>query len=201
MTEEGPRLPARVVARGWRAVAPWTPQPHRPVLHRDRVMLRAVAAVAIALLVVTVALAGQLNVFGLVAVVVTGCAVTVSRGDLFVSLVFYGCAIFLWLASGASATSWWAIAVAVELLVAHAARTLSALGPADAPLPRALVIRWARNTAWVAAATVALGLAGITMTHGGLTGSGYAAAVLLIGLMAAVAALPMLFAERDERSR
>lgn len=190
---EGSRLPGRAVTRGWRTVAPRRAQRHRPLMHRDRIMLRGIVAAAIAALVVTVDVAGELNIFGLVAVVAIGWAVTVGRGDLFVTLVFYGCAVFLWLVSGAPATSWYAIPIALELLIVHAARTLSGLGPANAALPRPLMIRWARNTAWVAAATVAVGLAGITMTRGGLTGTGYAAAIVLIAIMVGVAALPMLY--------
>lgn len=165
--------------------------------HRHRAGLRLLAAAVSALLLVTVALAGDLVVLGIVLVVLTGIAALVGGHDLYTSFAFYGSCVLTWLMSGASATSWWCIPIAVELLIIHVARTLALIGPDDAPLPRPLTAAWARRTAWVAAATVAVGAAGVSLAGGAVGGTTYAAAGLLFVLMVGLALLPRLYSGQE----
>lgn len=166
-------------------------------VHPHRIVLRLVSFLMMLLLIGTVALAGSLNTILLIAVIVTALAVLTAVNDLFATLAFVVCCVLLWAVSGVSATSWWCLPIAVELLIVHAAQTLAALGPAEAPIPRAVGVAWARRTVWVAAATSLVAAAGITVSTGAPAGTAYAAAALVILLAVGVALLPRLFGPDD----
>ncbi len=151
-----------------------------------------------ALFAATVAAAGHLVMFGLVLVVLTGLATFAGGNDLFVSLVFYGACLLLWLLAGASPTSWWSIPVALELWAVHSVRTLAVMGPPEAAVPRELALAWLRRTAWVAAATVVAGVAGLALAGASVSGTSYAACALLFVVMVGLAMLPRLYPRDGE---
>ncbi|TWP37659.1 hypothetical protein [Leekyejoonella antrihumi] len=168
-----------------------------PPPHPHRTGLRLFAVGMTAFLVGTVALAGQVNVVVLIAVIVAGLAVLTTVNDLFSMLVFVGCTVLLWLVSGASPSSGWCVPIAVELFAVQSALTLATLGPAEAPVPRRVLVTWLRRTLWVAAGTALIGAAGVAISSEPPRGTVYVAAALVIALMVGAALLPRLFAPDD----
>lgn len=169
----------------WRAV-----HPHKLVLH-------ALLIAGALLLLVTVAAAGSLSWLGLLLFAGSVLATTTTRGGSYAVLAATTTGALLWVMSDTTATSWWAVPVALELTLIQVAGTLTGLGPQEAALPQWMMRLWIVRTGWVLVATAVTGVAALLLATEHRTGSAYLAAGLLVAVAVGIALLPRLFTDQD----
>ena len=129
-----------------------------PRVSAQRCVLIAIAVLAaIAASVSTALAAAQPN--GVVLVLVLVLALPGAMlPDTFAPTAVEIVVILQWWASTAGDTSAWSAVTALCLFVFHAVTALMALAPFTGTIARSILVRWARRSAWVALATVAMWL-------------------------------------------
>lgn len=168
-------------------------------LHRDRVVALAAALGAAVLLLVMTDVVGHLTWVGLVLTLIAG-SILLGNSDSYSGLILLCAMVVQWLSSGMDAGSWWALPGAWLLLTAHAAVTLVASGPDQAPIPRSVLALWVPRTVLVGLATTVVGILALLIEPTNEEFLPYGVAVVLIALVIAVLVLIRLTADPGEDS-
>lgn len=153
-------------------------------MSRDYLILRVLAGLMAAVVVVPAAFAGHLNLFVAVLLAAAVVLAVVDRDRLH-GLFSLGLVVLAWLVAGPPASTPWAIFVAVAMIVEHSALAMRTTQPPSAPLDRAAVRRWAARTGLVAlvAPVVWLASAGLSELDTRTGEVVAAAALVLLGVL------------------
>lgn len=130
----------------------------------DERMLALASAVAIALVLPVVLVAGHLHVW-MVAALAIGAALAYGRRDSWHGLVALAVVALVWIAAQPDPGSVWSLAVALLMFTTHACLAVQATAPPGADLGRALRKRWVARSAVVAGATVSMYVAAVAARH------------------------------------
>ncbi|MFC6705976.1 hypothetical protein [Flexivirga alba] len=165
-------------------------------LHRDRMLALAVALTAAVLLLVMTDLVGSMSWYGLVATLAAG-SVVLGNSDSFAGLILLCAMVLQWITTGVDAGSWWVLPAAWLLLVAHVAVALTASGPDQAPIPRAILALWVPRTILVGLATTAVAALALLIEPTNHQLIPYGVAAVLIALVVAVVVMIRLTDDPD----
>ena len=151
-----------------------------PRVSRQRWALMAVGVLAASAASMFTALAAGHQV-GVVLALILGFAVaSVLLPDSHATTATETIVVLQWWAMTDRNTSAWSILVALSLFVFHAAVALMALTPITATIARSIVLRWARRSALIVVATLAMWSLVLLLNERRATGS---AALTAIGLV------------------
>lgn len=163
---------------------------------RDHLLVRLTSLAGALLFTVSLALAGAGNPAAWALLTVFGALVVLQPHTLMPGL-FLVFAVASWWAGVDTPWHWALLPAALGLLLVHAGAALAASVPAQAPLPRSLLRRWAVRTAAVVALTVGVwGAAGVLVS----LASGAGGAVPGIVGLALVAGCLVLYVRRLGRT-
>lgn len=154
-------------------------------LHRDRMVALATALAAAILVLLITDLAASMTWWGLLATLVA-CSVVLGNSESFAGLILLCAMLVQWVTSGMADGSWWVVPAAWLLLIAHVAVALTASGPDQAPIPRAVLALWVPRTVLVGTATTAVAVLALLIEPTNDQLIPYGVAGVLIALVVAV---------------
>lgn len=128
-------------------------------------VLRVLILVSSLLALTSVRLAGSAPSFPAAAVVLALTVLVIFRPQSHAAAVLILAVAWVWYRSVSDPTTPWVIAVALSLLVLHAAGAMAATAPAAAPFQPTTWVAWAKSVVIVAVATTAVWLFSLASRH------------------------------------
>ncbi|MDX6298014.1 MAG: hypothetical protein QOI51_1871 [Nocardioidaceae bacterium] len=130
----------------------------------DELVLSVIATVATLLVIPVIVVAGSLNAW-MVVVVVLAAAMVYSRRDSAHGLAALGAIALAWIAGRPDPLSPWSVVIALLMFTVHGALALQTTAPPGAGLGRAVVTRWLVRSAVVAGITVVVYVVAVSLDN------------------------------------